>query len=135
MSTTDPWTISAIRPFRAGIGGYPCAEETESAMSDGTPAAKGRERGGRARRQREAQRSQPIIAGVKRKIPTYELLGEEGLARIEAAADAILQDVGMDFRGDDEALRLWRGAGADVDGERVRFPAGLLRSILRSAPH
>ena len=40
----------------------------------------------------------------------------------------------MDFRGDDEALRLWRYAGADVDGERIRFPAELLRSILASAP-
>ena len=93
-----------------------------------------RQRGGRARRQRAAQRTQPIIAGVRRQIPTVELLGEEHLVRIEAVADAILQDVGMDFRGDDEALRLWRYAGADVDGERVRFPAGLLRSILGSAP-
>ena len=93
-----------------------------------------RQRGGRARRQRAAQRTQPIIAGVRRKIPTVELLGEEHLVRIEAAADAILQEVGMDFRGDDEALRLWRYAGADVDGERVRFPADLLRSILGSAP-
>ena len=93
-----------------------------------------RQRGGRARRQRAAQRTQPIIAGVRRQIPTVELLGEEHLVRIEAAADAILQDVGMDFRGDDEALRLWRYAGADVDGERIRFPAGLLRSILGSAP-
>ena len=93
-----------------------------------------RQRGGRARRQRAAQRTQPIIAGVRRQIPTVELLGEEHLVRIEAAADAILQDVGMDFRGDDEALRLWRYAGADVDGERIRFPAGLLRSILASAP-
>jgi trimethylamine--corrinoid protein Co-methyltransferase len=93
-----------------------------------------RERGGRARRQREAQRVHAIIAGVERKIPTYELLGEEGLARIEAAADCILQEVGMDFRGDEEALRLWREAGADVEGERVRFPAGLLRSLLKTAP-
>ncbi len=93
-----------------------------------------RQRGGRARRQREAQRTQPIIAGAKRQIPTVELLGEEGLARIEATADAILQEVGMDFRGDDDALRLWRDAGADVDGERVRFPTGLLRAILRAAP-
>src|SRR5580700_1755935 len=93
-----------------------------------------RERGGRARRQREAQRRHAIIAGVERKIPTYELLGEEGLARIEAAADLILEEVGMDFRGDKDALRLWREAGADVEGERVRFPVGLLRSILKTAP-
>jgi trimethylamine--corrinoid protein Co-methyltransferase len=103
-------------------------------MSDEAATTPHRERGGRARRQREARRPLAIIAGVQRRIPTCELLGEEGLAKIEAAADTILREVGMDFRGDDEALRLWRGAGADVEGERVRFPAGLLRSILGSAP-
>ena len=103
-------------------------------MSDAASMTPQRERGGRARRQREAQRVHAVIAGIERKIPTYELLGEEGLARIEAAADAILEEVGMDFRGDEDALRLWREAGADVEGERVRFPAGLLRSILKTAP-
>jgi trimethylamine--corrinoid protein Co-methyltransferase len=104
-------------------------------MSDAASMTPQRERRGRARRQREAQRVHAAIAGVQRRIPTYELLGEEGLlARIEAVADAILQEVGMDFRGDEDALRLWREAGADVDGERVRFPAGLLRSILKTAP-
>ena len=93
-----------------------------------------RERGGRARRQRAAARAYAVIAGVERKIPTYELLGEEGLARIEAAADTILHEVGIEFRGDEAALRLWRDAGADVAGERVRFPAGLLRSVLKTAP-
>ena len=93
-----------------------------------------RERGGRARRHRAADRAQAVIAGVERKIPTYELLGEEGLARIEAAADTILREVGIEFRGDEVALRLWREAGADVQGELVRFPAALLRSILKTAP-
>jgi trimethylamine--corrinoid protein Co-methyltransferase len=102
-------------------------------MSDAASTPQ-RERGGRARRQREAQRAHAIIAGIERKIPTYELLAEEGLARIEAVADVILEEVGMDFRGDEEALRLWREAGADVQGERVRFSAGLLRSILKTAP-
>jgi trimethylamine--corrinoid protein Co-methyltransferase len=103
-------------------------------MSHTASATPQRERGGRARRQREAQRPHAVIAGVERKIPPYELLGEEGLVRIENAADAILKEVGMDFRGDAEALSLWREAGADVNGERVRFPPGLLRAILKSAP-
>ena len=64
-----------------------------------------------------------IVAGVERKIPTYELLSEEGLARIEAAADAILQEVGIEFRGDEAALRLWRQAGADVAGRTRPLPA------------
>ena len=93
-----------------------------------------RGRGVRARREREFGRAHTIIAGIHRQMPTYDILGEEGLARIEAAADLILEEVGMDFRGDEDALRLWREAGADVQGERVRFPAGLLRSILKTAP-
>ncbi len=31
-----------------------------------------------------------------------------------------------------EALAMWRDAGADVDGERVRFPAGLCRSLIQA---
>ena len=53
-----------------------------------------------------------IIAGIRRRIPTYDLLGEEGLTRIEAAMDELLKEVGLDFRGDPRALELWRDAGA-----------------------
>ena len=100
----------------------------------GEPSTTRRERGGRARRRRASERAHAIVAGIERKVPTYELLGDEGLARIEAAGDWILREVGIEFRGDEEALRLWREAGADVEGQLVRFPAGLLRSILKTAP-
>jgi trimethylamine--corrinoid protein Co-methyltransferase len=97
--------------------------------------ATGRGRGGRMARQRQrSQRMTGIIAGVERRIPTYELLSEEGLVTIETAADQILQEVGIEFRDDPEAIRLWREAGADVSGELVRFPPGLLRQILKTAP-
>jgi trimethylamine---corrinoid protein Co-methyltransferase len=101
-------------------------------MSDAVHRA--RDGGIRARRQRAAERTQAVIAGVERRIPTVELLGEEGLGRIEAAADTILQEVGLEFRGDEAASRLWREADADVSGDLVRFPVGLLRSILKTAP-
>ena len=43
--------------------------------------------------------------------------------------------VGMEFRGDPEILAIFRDAGADVDGERVRFEPGMCRRIVRaSAP-
>src|SRR6185436_930000 len=49
--------------------------------------------------------------------------------------DTILQEVGLEFRGDPDALRLLQDAGADVDGVRVRFPRGMVRSIIQaSAP-
>src|SRR5271157_1875608 len=86
-----------------------------------------RERGGRARRQREAQRAHAVIAGIERKIPTYELIGEEGLARIEAAADTILQEVGIEFRGDAAALARGRR-------RRCRRTRPLSRRTLASGP-
>lgn len=72
---------------------------------------------------------------LTRALAPYEVLSEEGLALIEHNADTILEEVGLEFRGDADALRLLREAGADVDGERVRFPRGMCRSIVQaSAP-
>ena len=55
-------------------------------------------------------------AFIRREIPPYELLGEEGLALIETNADRILADVGIEIRDDPEALQLFKDAGASVDG-------------------
>ena len=80
----------------------------------------------------EASRSIPYIT---RKIPVYEVLGEEGLALIERNADTILEEIGIEFREDAEALAVWKAAGADVTGERVRMPRGLCRNLIQaSAP-
>ncbi len=62
------------------------------------------------------------------------MLDEEGLALIEANADTVLEETGIIFRDDPEALALWKDAGADVKGERVHFPKGLPRSLLKTAP-
>jgi trimethylamine--corrinoid protein Co-methyltransferase len=72
-----------------------------------------------------------IIPGIQRKIPAYKVLEDAQLLLIEQNADAILAQTGMEIRGDEEALRLWREAGADVDGERIRFPPGLVRKIIQ----
>ncbi len=90
----------------------------------------------KGRRQKSAERSRPSIARVPyihRKIGTYDILSEEGLCLIERNADAILRDVGMEIRGDPEALNLYRQAGADVSGDRVRFEPGLCRQIIASS--
>jgi len=71
---------------------------------------------------------------ITRKIPLYEVLDEAGLALIEANADRVLEEVGIEFREDEEALALWKEAGADVKGERVHFPKGLCRALLKTAP-
>ena len=72
---------------------------------------------------------------LTRTLAPFEVLGDEGLSIIEENADTILQEVGIEFRGDPDALRLLADGGADVDGERVRFPRGMCRSIVQaSAP-
>jgi trimethylamine---corrinoid protein Co-methyltransferase len=73
---------------------------------------------------------------ITRVIPPYEMLDEEQLVNIETHADRILHEIGMEIRGDADAIRLWKDAGADIEGEsRVRIPMGLARQIVRrSAP-
>ncbi len=73
-------------------------------------------------------------AYVKRRIPFYAFLEEEGLVRLEAQADWLLQEIGIEFREDPEALETWRRAGADVKGTRVRAPAELVRQLCSTAP-
>lgn len=90
---------------------------------------------GRRRIRRASGRTALGAPYITRRIPTYDIMDEESLARIEATAERILAEVGIDFRGgDDRAIELWREAGAEVDGENVRFPPGLVREVLRSAP-
>jgi trimethylamine--corrinoid protein Co-methyltransferase len=100
------------------------------------PAVRTRRASGReAKREARLRRATTTIPFITRKIPYYEVLGEEGLALLERNADTILQEIGIDFREDPEALRLWKEAGADVTGERVRFPRGMCRAIVqKSAP-
>jgi len=96
----------------------------------------GRSGGGRAAKQ--AERSAPVTKGVPyitRKVPVYEVLDEDGLSLIENNAETILQEIGVEFRGDAEALQMWKTAGADIDGERVRIPKGLCKKLIQdSAP-
>lgn len=91
------------------------------------------------RRSRPARRSTGSqfalkVPFIRRNIPTYDILSEENLLRIEAVADRILAEIGIEFRDDPAALDLWRKAGAEIEGLRVRFPKGMLREILASAP-
>ncbi len=73
-------------------------------------------------------------AFIRREIPPYELLSEEGLALVETKADQILAEVGIEIRDDAEALQLFKNAGATVDGVTVRFDAGHVRALCNTAP-
>ena len=70
---------------------------------------------------------------LDRKIPVYEILGEESLERIHQASLDILEQVGIEFR-DAEATRMWRDAGAEVDRYRVRIPGPLLMGLIAKNP-
>lgn len=115
------------------------AAETEgpTEAAPDTGAWRGRRGAGGAaarRASRAGAAAGPQLTYITRAVPLYEVLNEEGLALIEANADRVLEEIGIEFREDAEALALWKEAGADVSGERVRFPRGLCRDLLKTAP-
>ena len=95
---------------------------------------------GGGRRRRRGPRVRPAHPAatpfITRVIPPYEMLDPESLAIIEAHADQLLEEVGLEIRGDPDAIRLWREAGGEIEADcRVHVPAGLARAIVkRSAP-
>jgi len=106
-------------------------------MSDPQPeVSRGRRPSGRdAKRAARSARAASSVPYITRRIPYYEVLDEEGLSLMETNADTILEEIGIDFREDAEALSIWKAAGADVQAERVHFPRGMCRTLIqRSAP-
>ena len=98
------------------------------------PAGRRARGGAEARR---AARTSGVIqqpSFIRRNIPLYEPFTNEQLELIEHNAEIVLEEIGIDFRDDPEALDLWRNAGADIKGNRVRFPKGLVRSLIKTAP-
>ncbi len=95
----------------------------------------GRRRGGGRGRKSAAQSSHadPGAPYIQRKLGTFNVLDEEGLCLIEANADRLLQETGMDFVDDPEILEIFKNGGAEVEGTRVRFEPGLCRQIIQSS--
>ena len=94
---------------------------------------------GRVRRGREARAAhrrrkvRTWLPELERKIPWVDLLGPEQVQTIHDASMDVIEEVGVEFRCDD-AIALWREAGADVDGVRVRIGRDLLMSLVDTAP-
>lgn len=99
--------------------------------------ARRRRRGG-GRAARQALRTARVIEQqpfLTRKLARTEVLSQEGLELIEHNADTLLKEVGIELMNFPEALSIYAGAGADIDGTRVRFPRGMCREIITaSAP-
>ena len=91
-------------------------------------------RGGRAAKLAARRRGtvDELAAWIDRRIPCFEVLDTEALELIEHNADTVLEEIGIEFRDFPQALKLWKDAGADVDGERVRFPRGMCRSLVQA---
>ncbi|MBN3562884.1 trimethylamine methyltransferase family protein [Aliamphritea spongicola] len=104
---------------------------SENGKQTGRPSRRNRRPG------RITQRGnpQPKVHLIERKTPLYNLLDDAALDALEDQADWILEDIGIVFKNDEEALALFAAAGAMVDGDRVRFPRGLARALCQTAPH
>ena len=85
----------------------------------------------RAARTTEAVQALPYLT---REIPPYEVLGDDGLETIEANADRILEEVGVEIVDFPAAVQIFESAGARVEGSRVRFPKGMCRDLAATAP-
>ncbi len=81
-----------------------------------------------------AQTGAPPSPYIRRIIPHFDVLDEDQIVRLEEQVDWILQDVGIAFRDDPEALALWKREGAKVDGDIVRAPADWIRNLCSQAP-
>ncbi len=97
-------------------------------------ARRSRSGGGAARRAERTAFKIETAPYIDRQIPQIEMLPEETLALIEHNADTVLEEIGVNFVDNPGALQLWRDAGANVEGERVRIPRGLARKLCETAP-
>jgi trimethylamine--corrinoid protein Co-methyltransferase len=96
-------------------------------------SATARRGGGREARRHARAQAVPSFPTLERRIPVYEIVPDEAIELIHDASCKILEEVGIDFR-DDEAARMWKAAGADVDGYRVRIDRALLMDLIARVP-
>ncbi|NNE96703.1 MAG: trimethylamine methyltransferase family protein [Acidimicrobiales bacterium] len=94
-----------------------------------------RRSGRRSRNRSDLNRAEEAsLLPLRNRLGRYEPLAAAVIDAIEVHTDRILDEIGVEFRGDEEALELFRSAGARVDGERVRFDPGLAASLCGTAP-
>ncbi|MEC8970303.1 MAG: trimethylamine methyltransferase family protein [Actinomycetota bacterium] len=103
---------------------------TDTAVNDDL----GRVRQGRdARATKRRTRVRTWLPELERKIPWVDLLSEEQVRTIHEASMDVIEEVGVEFRCED-AIAMWKAAGASVDGVRVRIDRELLMDLVGTAP-
>ena len=100
---------------------------------------KGRRGGGAERSAEPGQNPHLEVPFITRRIATYDLLNDDALDKVEATADRILAEIGMEFRDDPETVHLFREAGGEVtevtaESWNIKFAPGMIREILKTAP-
>ena len=105
-------------------------------MSDNRPVKRRSRGGGRDARRNARGTGDGALAKpyITSEIAPVDILSDEGAEIIENNAEVILEEIGIDFRDDPEALEILRNVGCDVQQERVHFPRGLARQLCASAP-
>ena len=91
----------------------------------------------RARSRRETRDAAQGVAAsphVVRRLPFFDVIDDETIIRLEGQVDWLIENVGLEFREDEAALRIWREAGAKVQGTRVRADAQWIRDLCGKAP-
>ena len=93
---------------------------------------------------RRAARTSTVLkqAGfIRRNMKLYEPLSDAQCELIENNAEIILNEIGIDFYEDEEAVQMWAEAGATPTQSateprrfRIRFPKGLVRTLIKTAP-
>ncbi|MEM9141077.1 MAG: trimethylamine methyltransferase family protein, partial [Pseudomonadota bacterium] len=93
-----------------------------------------RARAARARTVDSAAVASPFI---QRALPFFDVLDDEKLDKIDAQVDWMLENIGIAFRDDPEALRVWREAGVEPTGEHgdlIKADAQWIRALVAQAP-
>ncbi len=103
-------------------------------MTDAPEMPREARRGRDARRAARTARSHLSIPYITRAIAPFDVLSEEGLSIIEANAETLLEEIGIEFRDYPSALVRLKDAGCDIEGERVRFPKGLAKALCATVP-
>lgn len=92
-----------------------------------------RRRGRRERPTGPQPVAQPPWRLHERRFEPTRVVSDDELESIHQASLVVLRDIGLDFLHP-TALRLWKEAGARVDGERVRLDVDLIESLIASVP-
>ena len=86
-------------------------------MDDTQPERKSRRGGGRGARREARGAAQAASAPyLVRKIDPIDILSEEACQLIEENAETVLEEIGIDFRDDPEALAILKDKGCDIKG-------------------